>query len=148
MDMYLVLAVAALALIVGLCFNRYIWTPLHNYIVARFSKEIIETYLEGMLGLNKKQPIPPVVIMPLSSTMAPMVTPAQAPVAPVAAVAPPVVVAPPAPVASPSVMEAPAITPMPLEPGVVAPVAYEAIPPVQSGVAVDGAVNTPPQGVF
>jgi hypothetical protein len=51
----------------GMLFKRYVLDVLRGWIIKKMAPGIIQTYLEDMLGMNKKSVLPPVVITPVVS---------------------------------------------------------------------------------
>lgn len=70
-----------LCFIAGMLFKRYVLDVIKNYVINKLKPGIIQTYLEEALGLNKKQVVPPVMIMPIQPQVQPIIaapTPLQA----------------------------------------------------------------------
>lgn len=54
-----------LGVLCGFLIKHYVYDKAREYIIEKLKPGIIQDYLEEMLGMNKKAPLPPVMIIPI-----------------------------------------------------------------------------------
>ena len=64
-----------LCFIAGMLFKRYVLDIIRNWVINKVKPGIIQSYLEDALGMNKKQVLPPVIILPVQSSPVPVAAP-------------------------------------------------------------------------